>query len=215
MYDDLKIVNLKLGEKPQLQNKSISINLNGILNYSNLTTVKKQETPIKIPELIEKPIEKETPQVNIPIFSNGDITIDTGYTEILPEQCLQPSIKQEHLKQDEYRDDSLMDTVDSGFGEEKVLRKECKCDPHYRQHLCKDNYLSEFKEETEKVLARTNLGVYSKEEIDNILDTIVGDNLNKYITKSEVVAMIEDLDFVDSILKSEANYEIPDNLFTL
>ena len=112
------------------------------------------------------------------------------------------------------REDSAMDTVDTGFGDENILRKECK-KPKYKQHLCKDNYLGEFEAATEKQLARFNLGVYSKEEVDNLIEDIVHNSDNQYATKTEVEQMLAELDFVDSSLKSTANYEIPETLFKL
>lgn len=108
--------------------------------------------------------------------------------------------------------DSVIGSVDTGFGCDNQLIRECP-KPKYKTHLCKENYLGEFKTESEKTLARTNLGVYSKEEIDRIVGQIVENNNNNFITKKEVQNMIADLDFVDSTLKSYVDYQIPNNLF--
>lgn len=109
--------------------------------------------------------------------------------------------------------DSVIGTIDTGFGCDNQLVIDCP-KPQYKTHLCKENYLGEFKTESEKTLARTNLGVYSKEEIDKIVGKIVENN-NNFITKKEVQNMIADLDFVDSTLKSYVDYQIPNNLFKL
>lgn len=110
--------------------------------------------------------------------------------------------------------DSVIGTIDTGFGCDNQLVIDCP-KPQYKTHLCKENYLGEFKTESEKTLARTNLGVYSKEEIDKIVGKIVENNNNNFITKKEVQNMIADLDFVDSTLKSYVDYQIPNNLFKL
>ncbi len=106
--------------------------------------------------------------------------------------------------------DSILDSVDTGFGSENKLNLDCP-KPEYHTHLCKENYLGEFKAESEKILARTNLGVYSIGEVDKIVSDIVKDN----ITRNEVQSMIANLDFVDSTLKSHVDYQIPNNLFKL
>lgn len=110
--------------------------------------------------------------------------------------------------------DSIIEGVDTGFGCDNVLVVECK-KPKYKTHLCKENYLGEFKSESEKKLVRNNLGIYSKEEIDRIISQIVQDNDNNFVTKEEVQNIVENLDFVDSTLKSYADYQIPNDLFKL
>lgn len=110
--------------------------------------------------------------------------------------------------------DSVIGSIDTGFGCDNQIVIDCP-KPKYKTHLCKENYLGEFKTESEKTLARTNLGVYSKEEIDKIVGQIVENNNNNFITRKEVQNMIANLDFVDSTLKSYADYQIPNNLFKL
>ena len=109
--------------------------------------------------------------------------------------------------------DSIIENIDTGFGCDNQLVIDCP-KPKYKTHLCKENYLGEFKTESEKTLARNNLGVYSKEEIDKIVSQIVENN-NNFITRKEVQNIIADLDFVDSTLKSYVDYQIPNNLFKL
>ena len=108
---------------------------------------------------------------------------------------------------------SIISSIDTGFGCNNQIVAECP-KPKYSTHLCKDNYLGEFKTETEKILARTNLGIYSKEENDKIVGKIIIDN-NNFVTKKEVQNIIADLDFVNSTLKSYVEYQIPNNLFKL
>ena len=110
--------------------------------------------------------------------------------------------------------DSVIGSIDTGFGCDNQIVIDCP-KPKYKTHLCKENYLGEFKTESEKTLARNNLGVYSKEEIDKIVGQIVENNNNNFITRKEVQNMIANLDFVDSTLKSYADYQIPNNLFKL
>ena len=108
--------------------------------------------------------------------------------------------------------DSVIGSIDTGFGCDNQIVIDCP-KPKYKTHLCKENYLGEFKTESEKTLARNNLGIYSKEEIDRIVGQIVENN--NLITRKEVQNMIANLDFVDSTLKSYADYQIPNNLFKL
>lgn len=108
--------------------------------------------------------------------------------------------------------DSVIGSIDTGFGCDNQIVIDCP-KPKYKTHLCKENYLGEFKTESEKTLARNNLGVYSREEIDKIVGQIVENN--NLITRKEVQNMIANLDFVDSTLKSYADYQIPNNLFKL
>ena len=108
--------------------------------------------------------------------------------------------------------DSVIGSIDTGFGCDNQIVIDCP-KPKYKTHLCKENYLGEFKTESEKTLARNNLGIYSKEEIDKIVGQIVENN--NLITRKEVQNMIANLYFVDSTLKSYADYQIPNNLFKL
>lgn len=108
--------------------------------------------------------------------------------------------------------DSVIESVDTGFGCDNQIVIDCP-KPKYKTHLCKENYLGEFKTEFEKALARTNLGVYSKEEIDKIVGQIVEDN--NFVTKEEVQNIVANLDFVNSTLKSHVDYQIPNDLFKL
>lgn len=124
----------------------------------------------------------------------------------------QPVIKQELPK--ELNKDSIIDKIETGFGDENTLHKECP-KPKFHQHLCKENFLSEFKTEIEKQLARDNLGVYSKLQIDQFLKDLTNVDTSSFITKDDFEAAIQDLDFVKSSLKANTDYNIPENLFKL
>lgn len=104
---------------------------------------------------------------------------------------------------------SILDTAETGFGECNKLIKDCP-KPEYKTHLFKENYLGEFKTETEKTLARNNLGVYSKQEVDKIVSHIVKES--SLITKEEVKEMIDDLDYVNAVFRDSVEYDIPNKL---
>ena len=120
----------------------------------------------------------------------------------------------EELDSTTYFEESVKETIDTGFGDKGELHKQCPS-PYYTQYLEKGNHLSEFKTETDKELARQNLGVYSKDKINQLLDSITSNVGNLYVTKVEVNQMIDNIKFVDSTLKAYANYVIPTNLFRL
>ena len=111
-------------------------------------------------------------------------------------------------------EESIKDTVDTGYGTSGTEHKKCP-DASYVQYLEKDQYLSEFKTPLDKELARQNLGVYSSEKVDSLIRSITSNVGNLYITKTEVTDMIQQIDFVNSTLKSYVNYDIPNNLFRL
>lgn len=151
--------------------------------------IPKQEEIIQLPEIIEPP--KQT------------------YGVIHNEQ---PVIKQEPSK--EVNKDSIIDKINTGFGCDNALHKDCP-KPQWHQHLCKENFLGEFKTELEKQLARDNLDIYSKTQIDKFIKDLLGVDLPSYITKDYFNEAIQNLDYVKSSLKSNIDYNIPENLFTL
>ena len=95
-----------------------------------------------------------------------------------------------------------------------ALHKDCP-EPQWHQHLCKENFLGEFKTELEKQLARDNLDIYSKTQIDRFIKDLSRVDLSSYITKDYFNEAIQNLDYVKSSLKSNIDYDIPENLFTL
>lgn len=109
--------------------------------------------------------------------------------------------------------ESVMNSIKTGFGLENTIVRDCVCKRRYKVPLYKENYLGEFEEESEKTLARYNLGVYSKKEIDDIVSNIIFDN--DFLSKEDVQSMIDSADFVKSTLKSYVDYIIPNDLFTL
>ena len=157
------------------------------------------------------------PPANHIDFIEGDsvmTTISTGFEHNVKPVPPPPEINLGCKIPKKKNPDSVIGSIDTGFGCDNQIVIDCP-KPKYKTHLCKENYLGEFKTESEKTLARNNLGVYSKEEIDKIVGQIVENNNNNFITRKEVQNMIANLDFVDSTLKSYADYQIPNNLFKL
>ena len=138
-------------------------------------------------------------------------TVKTGYDtdEVISEEQPIPTISVDDITFEE----SVKDTIDTGFGQ-GTLHKECPT-PELVEYLSKGNHLSEFKTDTDKELARQNLEVYSSTQVNKLLEQITNSVGSIYVTKKEVMQIIDNLDFVDSTLKSYANYEIPSNLFRL
>ena len=138
-------------------------------------------------------------------------SVKTGYDtdEVISEEQHIPTISIDDITFEE----SVKDTIDTGFGQ-GTLHKECPT-PELVEYLIKDNHLSEFKTDIDKELARQNLEVYSSTQVNELLEQITNSVGSIYITKKEVMQIVDNLDFVDSTLKSYANYEIPSNLFRL
>lgn len=112
------------------------------------------------------------------------------------------------------RKDSILDTVNTGFGSSNLLVKDCQV-PKFKQILYKEDYLSVFTTETEKELARNNLGVVGVTEVTKLVKDLVKKDIESFITTEKVEEMIKGLDFVDSKLNSRVDYQIPDKLFKL
>ena len=138
-------------------------------------------------------------------------TVKTGYDtdEVISEEQTIPTISIDDVTFEE----SVKDTIDTGFGQ-GTLHKECPT-PELVEYLIKGNHLSEFKTDIDKELARQNLEVYSSTQVNELLEQITNSVGSIYVTKKEVMQIVDNLDFVDSTLKSYANYEIPSNLFRL
>lgn len=173
------------------------------MNTSLLTTIQTGFRHDDKPVITEEYIEEK----------NGSIkkSVKTGYEtdEITSPQKPIPTIEIDEVTFEE----SVKNTIDTGYGE-GTLHKECP-KPELVEYLRKDRYLSEFKTEIDKELARQNLGVYSSTKVDQLLKEITNSVGSIYVTKAEVTQMISDLDFVDSTLKAYTNYEVPSNLFRL
>ena len=138
-------------------------------------------------------------------------SVKTGYDtdEVISEEHFIPTISIDDITFEE----SVKDTIDTGFGQ-GTLHKECPT-PELVEYLIKSNHLSEFKTDIDKELARQNLEVYSSTQVNKLLEQITNSVGSIYVTKKEVMQIVDNLDFVDSTLKSYANYEIPSNLFRL
>lgn len=144
---------------------------------------------------------------------NGSIkkSVKTGFDtdEVTPPEQKIPTVDIDDVTFEE----SVKETIDTGYGE-GTMHKECP-QPELVEYLRQDRHLSEFRTETDKELARQNLGVYSSTKVDQLLKEITNSVGSIYVTKTEVSQMIDSLDFVNSTLKAYANYEIPANLFRL
>lgn len=170
---------------------------------SLLTTVqtgfKHDDKPVVTEEYIEE--------------NNGSIkkTVKTGYDDdkvaVKPQQMSSVDISEVTFEE------SVKETIDTGFGS-GTLHKECT-EPNLVEYLRYENHLSEFKTETDKAIARDNLGVYSAKKVNELLDSITNNASSLYVTKTEVTKMIAAIEYVDSTLKAYANYEVPNNLFRL
>ena len=155
------------------------------------------------PVITEEYIEEENSSIKK--------TVKTGYDteEVVSEEQPIPTISIDDITFEE----SVKETINTGFGS-GTLHKECTA-PELVEYLNKGNHLSEFKTDIDKELARQNLEVYSSTQVNELLEQITNSVGSIYVTKKEVMQLIDDLDFVDSTLKSYANYEIPSNLFRL
>lgn len=161
----------------------------GFEQNSNIVIIK----PINF---VEKPLLQTTFKTG---FEHNDIpVVDTPEKEI---------------KQDCHNnEDSIIKEIETGFGECNTIEKDCP-KPKFKSHLYKENYLSEFKTDIEKQIARENLGVYGKSEIVAVIKTEISNQ--SFIEKEEVQQMIANLNLIDSTLKAVADYQIPNTLFKL
>lgn len=183
--------------------------MNEKIDLYEVTTISQEQIVINVPQ----EVQKEEPKLQI-------IELQPVQVQEPPKPLITiPIIESKPIKPPKLNcdiqkgPDSIIGSVDTGFGCSNQVVVDCP-KPKYKSHLCKENYLGEFKQETEKELARNNLGVYSKEEIDLIVGNIIIEN-NNFVTKSQVQKMINEADFVNSTLRSYADYQIPDSLFKL
>lgn len=184
-------------------------------NITINTGFAKQETVEQIPIVLQLNQDNPIKLKKDSILDN----VNTGFGEYHKVQikCQHPEI--EEPKEEEkppptvvviqsakptLKEDSILDNVDSGYGSENKLVVEC-AKPEYKTHLLKENYLGEFKSETEKQKVRDNIGV--KTEVIKIIKS------SHLITSDQLNQKLANLDFTNSILKSYAKYEIPNNLF--
>lgn len=172
-----------------------------VINITIPEKPKKEEKKLEIIE-IKKP--EPEPEQQKPIVIN------------IPDVQVQETIIPELIKAlgQSKNCSSILESIESGFGPEQTITIPNCPKPQYYTHLYKENYLSEFKTEEDKQKARDNLGVYSKEYIDKILSDIVHNN-GDFVTKDYFNEAIQNLDFVNSIAKSYADYQIPEDLFKL
>lgn len=152
---------------------------------------------------------------NKSLLGIADIGFDTIILEKQEPIEEKPNIVVETIQITECKhtnEDSISDTVNTGFGEQNVIIKEC---PEFKIPLYKENHLGEFKTPIEKALARINLDVYSKKEIDDVVSRVLSLDLSMYATKTDVEKIVKNLDFVDANTKAYADCIIPDKLFKI
>jgi hypothetical protein len=65
------------------------------------------------------------------------------------------------------------------------MHKECPS-PKLVEYLRQDLHLGEFRTDTDKELARQNLGVYSSTKVDQLLKEITNSVGSIYVTKTEI-----------------------------
>lgn len=138
-------------------------------------------------------------------------TFDTGFkhNDKPVVDIINPSIN--HITTSNNKD-SILDSIDTGFGSENKIIRDCP-KPSFKTHLFKENYLSEFKTEQEKERVRRNIGACGENEVQKIVSHII--SKSTFVSKEEVVDIVEDLDFVKSTHRANAQYDIPDKLFQL
>ena len=112
------------------------------------------------------------------------------------------------------RKHSIIDSIETGFGEANTLIKDCP-NHKFKTPLFKEDYLAAFSSETERELVRNNLGIVGASEVRQMVKELINKDIDSFITIDKVQELIEDLDFVSSELKSNADYVIPDKLFKL
>ena len=136
--------NYMVGENISYQSSSKSM-----LSTMKLGCVDTEDPPatLKPESFVEKPLLKTTFKTG---FEHNDIPVISQPIVEFKQSC------QKH-------EDSVIDSVDTGFGECKTIEKVCP-KPTFKSHLYKENYLNEFKTETEKALIRNHLGIYGKSE---------------------------------------------------
>lgn len=215
---------LKLGEKTQLHSsKSLlgTVEL-GSVNVIQKTQIEKQAAPIIVN--IEQKVNDELDYVkNLDSVLIEPVKINPPEKEYIIDDSYITTIKVGSQHNDkpissiiclpQKNDGSIIEDIDTGFGECGKVEIECP-KPEYKTPLYKENYLGEFKE-TEKELIRNNLGVYSKPEVEKIVNQLIANDSTSFITKEYFDSKIAELDFVNSELKAQAEYTIPNNLFTL
>ena len=215
MYNRIKIKELENKVSPPP--KPITINIKKVVDkpksFINVTVPTKQSS---IQDVNEQSIIKSINtgfNLDGPVYKVEEISYPSVFKidlETIKQDLPISSVQVVKALIENINKESIIQSVDTGFDLENKLVLECK-KPKYKTRLYKESYLGEFKTETEKQLVRTNLGVYSKDEINQILQSKL--DTSGFVTYIQVQSMLSELSFVDSVLKSQADYEIPNNLF--
>lgn len=106
-------------------------------------------------------------------------------------------------------EDSIIDSINTGFGEQNTLTKEC-FKPSFKSHLFKENFLGEFQTDFEKSLARKNIKACGELEVKEIISHVI--SKTEFLSKKDVLNMIEDLGHVTALHSRNIYYDIPNEL---
>lgn len=126
----------------------------------------------------------------------------------------QQDTSKQSCNQKPFRKDSILKSIDTGFGSANILLKDCP-NTKFKTPLFKEDYLNDFITETEKALVRNHLGIVGKTEVTQLVNQLVKEEIESFITIEKVEELIQDLNIIDTKLNSRADYTIPDKLFTL
>lgn len=190
-------------------------------NYDPEIVPKKEQFPDSVKDTIATGFEEDI-EYEQPIDPKEQQFIESSEDTISTEE-VKLSIK--CIPKKEQPLESVKNTISTGFAKNDQLGLECK-KPTIVTYLIKDNYLSEFEKETEKQLARYNLGVYSKQEVEQLTKNLQNTINKLYVSREtmetrlqetvqEINNIIKSKEYVDSKLKSRVNYSIPEALFIL
>lgn len=190
-------------------------------NYDPEIVPKKEQFPDSVKDTIATGFEEDI-EYEQPIDPKEQQFIESTEDTISTEE-VKLSIK--CIPKKEQPLESVKNTISTGFAKNDQLGLECK-KPTIVTYLIKDNYLSEFEKETEKQLARYNLGVYSKQEVEQLTKNLQNTINKLYVSREtmenrlqetvqEINNIIKSKEYVDSKLKSRVNYSIPEALFIL
>lgn len=190
-------------------------------NYDPEIVPKKEQFPDSVKDTIATGFEEDI-EYEQPIDPKEQQFIESTEDTISTEE-VKLSIK--CIPKKEQPLESVKNTISTGFAKNDQLGLECK-KPTIVTYLIKDNYLSEFEKETEKQLARYNLGVYSRQEVEQLTKNLQNTINKLYVSREtmetrlqetvqEINNIIKSKEYVDSKLKSRVNYSIPEALFIL
>ena len=195
-------------------------------NYSPEIVPKKEQFPDSVKDTIATGFEEDIEyKQSIECDLKEQQFIESAEDTISTESTEEVKLSIKCIPKKEQPLESVKNTISTGFAKNDQLGLECK-KPTIVTYLIKDNYLSEFEKETEKQLARYNLDVYSKQEVEQLTKNLQNTINKLYVSREtmetrlqetvqEINNIIKSKEYVDSKLKSRVNYSIPEALFIL